>query len=301
VSPYRLRAIRHGLWLGVAFVWLLIADQLVSGSIGWDAHAYWGAWHHHLYSAAPEQKDAYLYSPAFAQIIWPLTLIPWPAFVAVWLTAISGAYWWLLKPLPPAWRAPILGLCCLDIFSGNIWSLFAIVIVLGFRFPSLWAVPLLTKVTPVLGPVWFATRREWRALVVWLATVVALVGISAALSPGLWRDWINLLLHPEHYSSATGGNWQPLMYLHGPLMLAVELPIAIGITFYGARTNRPWLLAIAMIFANPVVTSNALVVLAAIPRLLIGRDGRRAPVSGQRLVSPVLAPGLAVHAASRQG
>jgi hypothetical protein len=51
------------------------------------------------------------------------------------------------------------------------------------------------------------------------------------------------------------------------LLLADELPIAVEVTVYAARTNRRWLLPVAMLFANPVFTANAFVILAAIPRL----------------------------------
>jgi hypothetical protein len=247
---------------------VLIAAQLSTSSIEWDAHAYWLAWHNHLYSAAPEQRDAYLYSPAFAQLIWPATLLPWAVFATLWAAGVAGAYWWLLRPLALQWRLPIFGLCCLDIAAGNVWSLFAITLVLGFRRPALWAIPLLTKLTPVLGPAWFAARREWRKLGIWFGTVFIIVAVSVSVRPDLWHAWFNLLLHPESHRAATGGDWQPLLYLHGPWLLAFELPIAVAITVYAARTSRPWLLAIAMVLANPVLTSDGLVVLAALPRLL---------------------------------
>jgi hypothetical protein len=268
LTPTRLRAARHGLWVGVAMVALLVAAELAAGSFEWDAHAYWSAWSHHLYFRAPEQRDAYLYSPAFAQLIWPLTFVPWPIFAVGWMTAVACTYWWLLKPLAREWRLPLFGLCCLDVFAGNIWSFVALVVVLGFRFPSLWVFPLLTKVTPVLGPVWFATRREWRSLALWALTASALVAISVWFDPGLWRDWFRLLLHPDEFRSTRGGDWRPVVFVHGPVLLLFEFPVAIATTIYAALRNRAWLLPIAMVFANPVLTADSLVVLAAIPRLL---------------------------------
>jgi hypothetical protein len=142
------------------------------------------------------------------------------------------------------------------------------VVVLGFRFPSLWVFPLLTKVTPVLGPVWFATRREWRSLALWALTASALVAISVWFDPGLWRDWFRLLLHPDEFRSTRGGDWRPVVFVHGPVLLLFEFPVAIATTIYAALRNRAWLLPIAMVFANPVLTADSLVVLAAIPRLL---------------------------------
>ena len=47
-----------------------------------DAHAYWTAWQGGMYDTPWLVNGAYSYSPAFAQLIWPLTLLPWPVFAA---------------------------------------------------------------------------------------------------------------------------------------------------------------------------------------------------------------------------
>ena len=281
LTPIRLKAIRHGSWF-VAFLMLVVGIwDIVDGSIGFDAHAYWAAWHHHLYSAAPEHIDAYLYSPVFAEAIWPLTLLPWPVFCALWLGTVAAVYLWLLAPLSLEWRIPIFLICSLDIVSGNIWSFFALVLVLGFRLPALWALPMLTKVTPVLGPIWFAARREWRSLAIALGTTAALALVSFALGPDLWHRWFTLLLHPGSFAHGRQGDIRPLLYPSTPVVLALELPIAFAITIYAARTDRRWLLPVAMLFASPVFTANAFVMLAAIPRLRERRAGAGYAVAGR--------------------
>ncbi len=58
--------------------------------VGWDAHAYYVAWSGGLYEELPETRDAYNYSPLFAQVIWPLTLLPWPAFCALLVGAAAA-------------------------------------------------------------------------------------------------------------------------------------------------------------------------------------------------------------------
>ena len=68
--------------------------------IGWDAHAYYVAWSGGLYEALPGSVDAYNYSPLFAQVIWPLTLLPWAVFCAVLVGAAGAGVAWLLRPLP---------------------------------------------------------------------------------------------------------------------------------------------------------------------------------------------------------
>jgi Glycosyltransferase family 87 len=293
----RVRAVRHGLWVAGVMMLLVAAAVVATGSVGLDAHAYWAAWRNHLYSAVPEQRDAYLYSPAFAEAIWPLTLLPWPLFCTIWIGAVTVVYLWLLAPLDLRWRIPLLMLCADDIATGNVWSFFALVLVVGFRFPAVWAFPLLTKVTPVVGPLWFFIHRDWRALAIALGTTSVVAGISFAAAPTLWEHWVSLLVRPESFQNPARGSLRPLVYLPTSVSLGVGLPVAIAITAAAARTKRLWLLPVAMVFAEPVFTSNALVMLAAIPRLAaIGRasllmgtsapvathDGSRPPTQSER-------------------
>lgn len=273
-DPVATRALRHGLWLVAVFSLAFPVGEALSGKIGFDAHAYYAAWTHgSLYDAPPEKLGAYLYSPAFAEAIRPLTLLPWPVFYALWLTAIVVAYLWLLAPLPLRWRVPLLVIVLSFDSAGNVWALFALVIVFGFRRPALWAFPALTKVTPVLGPVWFAARREWRNLAIAVGTTLAIVALSAAASPHLWEEWFHFLstTHPSRGIAA------PSTLLPTPLLLGIEVPVALGLTIYGAKTNRPWLLPVAMVFAEPILAGQALFVLTAIPRLWNTRERSQAP------------------------
>lgn len=263
MRPATERGLRHGLWIVGLFTLALALAHVARGEIGFDAHAYWAAaHHHHFYRASPESVDAYLYSPAFAEGIWPIAAGPWAFFCAVWLLLVAAIYLWLLAPLPLRWRIPALLACTLDIVSGNVWSLFGLVLVAGFRFPGAWAFPALTKVTPVLGPVWFAARREWRNVLISIDAVVAFAAVSMIAAPHFWVSWLHLLEHAKPNGSMAAAFNPPTAAL-----LAVELPIAIAVTVWAARTNRRWLLPVAMLFANPVLTSNALVILAAIPRI----------------------------------
>jgi hypothetical protein len=263
-DPVATRAFRHGLWLVAGFSLAFPVGEALSGKIGFDAHAYYAAWTHgDLYGAPPEKLGAYLYSPAFAQAIRPLALLPWPAFCALWLSVIAVAYLWLLAPLPLRWRLPLLVIVFSFDSAGNVWALFALVIVFGFRRPALWAFPALTKVTPVLGPVWFATRKEWRNLAIALGAILAIVAVSAAASPHLWAEWFHFLwtTHPSKGIAA------PSTLLPTALILGIGLPIAIGLTVYAARRDLRWLLPVAMVFAVPILAGQALFMLAAVPRL----------------------------------
>ena len=66
-----------------------------------------------------------------------------------------------------------------EILIGNIHLLLAAAIVLGFRWPGTWAFVLLTKVTPGVGLLWFAVRREWRSLGIALGATAAIVAVSS--------------------------------------------------------------------------------------------------------------------------
>lgn len=266
-------------WLGSLFVAAnAVRFYFTRHLVGMDAHAYWltGS-HQHLYGAAPQSADAFLYSPAFAQLIGPLTHLPWPAFVTLWIVLVSATFAWLLAPLGWRWGVPAFCWCVPEIAIGNIYAFLAAVVVLGMRWPALWAFPILTKVTPGLGPVWFAVRREWRQLTWALGGTLALAVISLAIAPRSWSDWVALLL------SAQGG---------ASMWLPLRLVAAVTLTIVAARLNRAWLLAVAMLLACPVIAGvSALSILAAIPRLWrpqIPRPGptpsnvQKAPEPGRR-------------------
>ena len=262
-TPARQRAARHGLWVAAVVYVLLYGFGATHGLAGFDSHAYWTAWDHGLYSAAPEQRDAFLYSPAFAQVIWPLTLLPWWAFFALWTTGIAGIYWWLFAPLGRQWAAPLILLCAPDILFGNIWSLFALVLVIGFRYPAAWTFPLLTKVTSCVGLLWFIARKEWRSVAITVGVTVGIVAVSAFFVPHLWADWLALLIHPDRYANHARDEANILVHIPA----VVRLPAAGLITVVAARADRPRMLALAMALASPVFGLNALAVLAALPRM----------------------------------
>jgi hypothetical protein len=234
----------------------LFIGSIVAGHrlIGADAHAYWLTGHRaHLYSARPMARDAYLYPPIFAQVIRPLTLLPWPAFFALWVVAESLAFVWLLRPLGWQRAVPVLVLLCgFEIVRGNIIGFIAVAAVIGMRRPTAWAFPTLTKVTTGLGPLWFAVRGEWRSVLRCLAMVMVVVGASVAIDPTAWREWI-------HFSLTS----------HSDALFPVRLCGAAVLTVVAARRNQPWLLAPALFLASPVMQGVVpqLSVLAAVPRL----------------------------------
>lgn len=233
-------------------------------SYGTDSHAYWLAWRHPMYGGAPMTHDAYLYSPAFAQAIRPLTLLPWLPFAMVFSVILGLILAWLLVPLR-WWAVPLWVAALPEIISGNIFIPLAVVAVFGLRHRWVWAFAALTKITPCLGPVWFAVRREWRQLGVCMAATAVTVLVSLAISPHLWVDWLRFL----HVQASKSGEqlgatfWPPLTY---------RLPVALVVVAWAARTDRRWALPVAMVLASPVMWLGTFTMLAAIPRIRRAQD-----------------------------
>lgn len=248
---------RAALWTALApALWILFGSRI--STFGMDsAHAYWNVWRLGPYTLPPGSPDAFNYTPAFAQLIHPLTLLPWPVFLTVWTTLLLAALVWLLWPLTPRWRWLVLAYVAPPaLLIGNIEALLAVAAVVGLRHPTAWAFPLLTKVTPGLGPVWFAVRREWRQCLLTAAATVALVAVSAALAPSLWSEWWHFLVDAPTPPTQDG---YPALWL--------RCLVATAVVAWGALKGRRGAIAVAMAMAMPLWSSGVLIVLAALPRL----------------------------------
>jgi hypothetical protein len=273
---------RLGLDLFVVVAVVLIALRLV-GTAPWtpwvlDMHTYWATGAGVSYSASnPYVIGAYLYAPAFAQVIHPLTTIPWPWFAALWTAAIAATYIWLVG----RWAFPLVftGAVALELYLGQIDIFIAAAVVIGFRYPAVWAFPLLTKVAPGIGLLWFAVRREWRNLAIAVAATVSIAAVSALVAPQLWNDWYDLLRRSITDKQVVEG-----AYVGIPLWL--RLPFAVGIIVWGARSDRHWTVPIAVVLAMPILWVNVFtLLLAAVPlREEPGLTPARAWLLRERLV-----------------
>lgn len=227
--------------------------------LGWDAHAYFVAWPAGLYDIEPGRVDAYNYSPAFAQAIWPLAQLPWPVFCAIFVLAGALGTAWLLRPLSRVVAVGLWFAFLPEILSGNVYWLLAVVAVAGVSRGSVWVLPALTKILPTLGPLWFLARGEWRRLASFVGCLVAVVALSYVASPLLWHDWLGFL------RENSGGTGAASLAFVPPLWL--RLPAAVVLVVWGARRDRSWVLAPAMLLATPVVGLGSFALLAALPRL----------------------------------
>jgi hypothetical protein len=219
--------------------------------VGIDARAYWAVDLAHPYAhSGVGEYSTYLYSPAFAQALSPLYGLSFEAFYVLWTIASVALLYWLVRPWP--WALLILFLpWTYELAVGQVHLFLAAVIVLGFRYPGLWAFNVLTKVTPGIGLLWFAVRREWRPLGIALGVTAVIAIISLVLAPTAWFDWVAFL------RGSTGSG--ELLY---PRLIA-----SAAIVVAGALTGRRWAIPIAVWLALPVVWIESWVILLAIIRL----------------------------------
>ncbi len=232
-----------------------------------DAYAYWTTRDGDLYDGQTAgAMGAYLYSPAFAQLIRPLTILPWPVFVTIWTAFNLAIVWWLLGrwSLPAMLFIPIP----FEIVSGNVHLMYAAAIVLGLP-----GVVHVGAADPDQGD-----ARD-RARLVRGAPRVA----PARPRPG--RDGVDRrgLVRPRsgavaavdrrHRRVARARPTTVGWYL--PVSLLVRLPIALVVAAVAGLTGRAWLLPIAVTLALPVLWLNSLAILAAcvpLSRVRVGRD-----------------------------
>jgi hypothetical protein len=247
---------------------LILAATIVGGGHfdpgslgpGQDARSYWLAAH----TSFPYEQQwgtfgAYVYSPAFSQLLWPVLALPWQQFLATWTFMLLLAFLSLTGPLLFALLVPLV---FPELWGGNIHLLLALAIVAGFRWPAAWSFVLLTKVTPGVGLLWFAVRREWRSLAVALGATAAIAGVSWVFAPDLWREWLDVLVLNAGASPLPGSLG---------VSLWLRLPIAVLVVVYGAATNRRWLVPVASMLAMPAFWGGALSMLFAIAALERGR------------------------------
>ncbi len=252
-------ALAGAIYIGLVLAHVIpfgIEDRHLTG----DALAYWSADLDSLYEGALGEPGAFLYSPAVAQALQPFRLLPYPVFYALYL-AVNGYVLWRLRVLWALALPPV----ALDLLNGNLHVLYAGMIVLALRHPGAWSFGILTKITPGIGVLWHAVRGEWRAVGVALGVTAGIVAVSALFAPHLWLDWFALL-------AANAGS-TPDWAIAIPLVWRV--PVALAVTLIAARSDRAWLLPVAVMLALPGLWITAPAVLVAMPRLAAVAADRR--------------------------
>jgi hypothetical protein len=181
--------------------------------------------------------------------------------MAAWTAILLGAIAFLVGPRLLAFGVVF---AAMELAGGNISLLLAVAIVLGFRWPAAWAFVLLTKVSPGIGLLWFAVRREWRSLAIAVGATAAVVVGSAVFMPAAWPQWIDVLVA----NAGRDGTWAAL-----PVPLWLRLPIAVAVVTWGARTDRRWTVPVAAMIALPALWYGSLSMLLAVVALREDRLG----------------------------
>lgn len=239
--------------VGLVFAgYIFFVSSGVKGSLGFDVVAYWT-----VNLAAPYHGNVgdlgfFAYSPPIALVLAPFTALPFAVFATGWYVLLVTTLAWLgkrqmlmLLAFPPV---------ALDLYHGNIHLLLAAAVVLGMRYPAAWSFVLLTKVTPGIGLLWFAARREWRSLAVALGVTAAVVAATFVMLPSQWISWLEMLRD----SAGTPPPWPAL-----PIPLLLRLPVAALIVLWGARRDARWTVAVAAAISVPAFWPGAFAILAA--------------------------------------
>ncbi len=265
-SPAARRAVRDGLVIaGLLFAgYLFVVVAPVSGTFGFDAYAYW-----HLDLAAPYSQSAgglgaFTYTPLIARLFAPFAALPWYSFLWLWTGVLIATLIWL------GWRSSLVVLAfppvALELYHGNVHLLIAAAIVLGFRWPATWAFVILTKVTPGVGLLWFAVRREWRRLGIALGVTAIFVAVSLAIDPSIWKAWLT----DDILKTATGA---PLDQFSLGIPLWLRLPAAALLVAWGGRTDRAWTVPVAATLGLPILWPTGFAILAALWPIAARRPG----------------------------
>jgi hypothetical protein len=255
LTPERRHAIRDGL-IVAGMIFNLTFLVFWTSRFAWFVDA--PSWREidldNLYGVAEQSltaTGAFRFSPALAWLMYPLTLLTWAQFLTVFVglnlvaVAIMGRRWApaLLVGFPPV---------LLEIVNANVHIFMALAIWAGMRWSPAWAFLLLSKVTPGVGLVWFAVRREWRSLALALGTTALVVAVGVVIAPALWLEWFRSL--------AISAGQVPVGDLPS---LAIRLPLAVLVVAFAARTDRAWLVPVGCLLAMPTIWLQSAALLTA--------------------------------------
>jgi hypothetical protein len=179
--------------------------------------------------------SCFLYSPPVAVVMNVVqVLMPFEVFTFLLrsaellvLVAVAG---------PAVGLALFIPAIAIEINAANVNLLIVGAVLIGFRYPWTWAFIILTKVTPGVGLLWFAVRREWRNFALALGATLAVATVSWLVAPGLWPQYLAGLGVAED-DSMFGIAWR--------------LPLAAIVVVWGARHDHRWAVIVAVFLAMP--------------------------------------------------
>jgi len=244
-----------------------------------DAEGYWIANLDSLYPVHWGVDGQYIYPPPLAQIVTLLHPLGWGLFIVMWTTLLWAAMAYMLGRW--SWLFVGLGIAALllrlpyefsDVLghalNGNVQLLIAAGLVFALRGNVLgWLPGLLTKVVSGIGLGWYVFRAEWRPLILSIAAAAAVAAVSFAFSPNQWVQWVD-------WTVANAGTPSPIAL--EPIPFSIRLPMSLAVLLWGARTNRAWVVPIAVGWGTPALYLGTYpsMWIAAIPLYLDARARR---------------------------
>jgi hypothetical protein len=258
---------------------LLVVVAVSYWPIPADEHAYWLAGQRLLAgqplydpTATSITPYAYWYPPIVAQVLAPITaVVPSALFSWAWIGLMLGCLWWLaggdlLVALAMCAFPPI----AVEFVSRNVHLVIAVLLVLGLRRWGGWfSVGAAIKLAPVLGIPYLALRGRRREALIATLFGAALLVVSVALGPDLWRQFIDVL---RARGPADASAFLPVPYA---ARFVVGVVLMIVAARFDPRIGEP-MLVVAITVALPTLWVTALATLAAVVPLI------RTPPAGTR-------------------
>lgn len=253
----------------IALPWILLTN--VGVFPGFDTYAYYTVNLSHPYTGSYIDLGAFRYTPVAAQLAYPLRFLPWELLVGLWMAAMLAVLVWFGGKWAIAFLAfpPV----AIELYHGNVNLFMAAAVVGAFRWPALYAFPILTKVTPGVAVLWFAGRQEWRKLAIALAVSAGIALISFVVAPDLWRQWLQSMI-----DSIASPLDRPFPT---DIPMTIRAPAAVAIALYGGHRDWRWTAAVAAFLGLPVIWWGGLSMLAGVVPLLRD-DIRRGTVTPPR-------------------
>lgn len=237
-----------------------------------DEHAYWLAAvrlaaGQGLYdpATAPNTPFAYWYPPPLAQVLAPVTsILSADAFSVLWTVLLLACLWWLggrnvLVALALVAFLPV----AVELRVRNVHLLMAVLLVLALRRSwAFWVPAAALKMTPVLGCAYLVAAGRWRDALKVGVLGVAVLGVSVALGPEAWRDFMDVV---GARAGTDGGSLLPIPFAVR-LAAGAALAIVAGVLAGRRGSSRvaEGLLVVALTIANPTLWVTALSLLVAV-------------------------------------
>lgn len=215
----------------------------------------------------------FVYSPPVAMVMNVVRdVMPFEAFT--FLLRSLELLVLILVAGPAVGLALLIPAVAIEMNAANINLLIVGAVLIGFRHPWAWAFVVLTKVTPGVGMLWFAVRREWRNFAIAMGATIAVAVASWLAAPDLWRQYLTALAVAPDTSV-----WQ----------IGWRLPLAAIVVVWGARNDHRWAVIVAVFLALPRWYFLSPVVLVGLFALV--RLPRPLPRLGREALTPAASAG----------